>query len=134
MKNIFKNVALVLSVITVSITVACGVGAWTEPALTPPNGTVAAPINTGSISQGKLGNLGVGVANPSHTLDVNGVIAGQSVSGTGDVLMIGNDTKIVDINAANTMGLYGLQDTTVGSIKLGSGGGTISGFCRKNRH
>ena len=127
MNNLFKNISLVLSVLAISAIAAYAVLAWTEPGSSAPNGNVDVPINTGSTSQGKLGNLGIGIASPSHTLDVNGVIAGQSVAAAGDVLLVGDDTKLVDINAANTMGLYGLQNTTVGSIKLGSGGGTISG-------
>ena len=32
------------------------------------------------------------------------------------------------MNIANTVGINGVEDTTVGSIKLGTGGGTISGY------
>jgi len=39
----------------------------------------------------------------------------------------GDDAEFWDINVANTVGIYGQQDATVASIKLGSGGGTISG-------
>jgi hypothetical protein len=39
----------------------------------------------------------------------------------------GDDAELWDINVTNTVGLYGQQDQTVGSLKLGSGGGTISG-------
>ena len=39
----------------------------------------------------------------------------------------GDDAELWDINVANTVGVYGQQDQTVASIKLGSGGGTISG-------
>jgi hypothetical protein len=73
------------------------------------------------------GNVGIGVINPDQKLSVNGAIAAQVGSGAGDVLYMGNDSKLVDINVANTVGLYGLADTTVGSLKLGSNGGSISG-------
>jgi len=79
------------------------------------------------------GNVGIGTANPGEKLDivgnvaVNGVIRGQFASGSGDVLNIGNDSKLTDINVANTTGLYGVQDTTQGHIKLGSSGPTLSG-------
>lgn len=52
--------------------------AWTGPTQSPPNGNVAAPINTGSSAQAKsgdlavLGNLGVGTPNPIFKLDVSG--------------------------------------------------------------
>jgi hypothetical protein len=39
----------------------------------------------------------------------------------------GDDAELWDINVVNTVGVYGQQDQGVASIKLGSGGGTISG-------
>ena len=39
----------------------------------------------------------------------------------------GDDAALYDINISNHMGIYGVQDSTVGTIKLGSGGGTLSG-------
>ena len=39
----------------------------------------------------------------------------------------GDDAALYDINVSNHMGIYGVQDSTVATIKLGSGGGTISG-------
>lgn len=39
----------------------------------------------------------------------------------------GDDAEFWDINTVNTVGIYGQQDQGVASIKLGSGGGTISG-------
>nr|NQU94034.1 hypothetical protein [Bacteroidota bacterium] len=40
----------------------------------------------------------------------------------------GDDAELWDVNVANTLGVYGVQDSTIASIKLGSGGGTISGY------
>ena len=39
----------------------------------------------------------------------------------------GDDAALWDVNIANTLGVYGVQNSTIGSIKLGSGGGTING-------
>ncbi len=39
----------------------------------------------------------------------------------------GDDAALYDINVSNHMGIYGVQDSTICSIKLGSGGGIISG-------
>lgn len=73
------------------------------------------------------GNVGIGTVSPAYALDVNGIIRG-GVGGSGDVLLIGNDSKLTDINVPNTAGLYGNQNATVASLKLGSSGGTISGY------
>jgi hypothetical protein len=78
------------------------------------------------------GNVGIGTTTPVQKLDiygnlrVDGVIYGQPF-GTGDVLHIGNDCKIVDIGVQNVYGLYGLFSDLVGGIKLGSAGPTIYG-------
>jgi hypothetical protein len=65
----------------------------------------------------------------------NAVITGSLTATTGLISPVnggaylrgGDDAELWDINVANTVGLYGQQDQTVGSLKLGSGGGTISG-------
>jgi hypothetical protein len=78
MKNIAKNIALVASVLTVSVVIGCAVLAWTEPTTTPPNGNIAAPLNTGATAQTKAGDLnisgkvGIGTTTPQKTLDVIG--------------------------------------------------------------
>jgi hypothetical protein len=72
MKNTSKNIALVLSALAVSLITGCAVLAWTEPGSSAPAGNVAAPINTGSGAQGKVGNLGIGTTSPAAKLDVAG--------------------------------------------------------------
>ena len=86
------------------------------------------------------GKVGIGTATPAYQLDVNGGIraSGLDVSGTiraldvyaagGQNLVIGDDTYLTDIDVANTVGLYGLQDSTRAGIKLGSGGPTLHGY------
>jgi hypothetical protein len=39
----------------------------------------------------------------------------------------GDDSALYDINVANTLGVYGVQNSAVGAIKLGSGGPTLYG-------
>ena len=65
----------------------------------------------------------------------NAVITGSLTATTGLISPVnggaylrgGDDAELWDINVTNTVGIYGQQDQTVASIKLGSGGGTISG-------
>ena len=70
------------------------------------------------------GNVGIGTGSPAGKLDIadNGAGAGTQF------LRIGDDAFLADIDAANTLGIYGLQNNAVSAIKLGSGGGTIAGY------
>jgi hypothetical protein len=77
--------------------------------------------------------LGINTNTPSYDLDVNGdfratgVIYAKTTLNSGLYLQGGNDAAFYDINTANTTAIQGIQDSTVGSLKLGSGGGIISG-------
>jgi hypothetical protein len=53
------------------------------------------------------------------------------VSKDGLAVTIGNDVALHDINVANTLGVYGVQNSTVGNVKLGSGGPLLSGAAGK---
>jgi hypothetical protein len=59
------------------------------------------------------------------SLTTTGVIYAQPNGGM--YFQGGDDAALYDINVVNTLGVYGVQDSTIGSIKLGSGGGIISG-------
>jgi hypothetical protein len=67
----------------------------------------------------------VGNAVITGSLTTTGIIYAQPNGGM--YFQGGDDAALYDINVANTMGIYGMQDSTIGSIKLGSGGGIISG-------
>lgn len=69
------------------------------------------PYNGNAVITGSLTTTGIIYAQPNGGMYFQG----------------GDDAALYDINVANTMGVYGVQDSTIGSIKLGSGGGTISG-------
>jgi hypothetical protein len=87
-------------------------------------------LTTGSLFDNGT-NVGVGNQSPLYKLDVTGDIrATGAVYANANGQMYfrgGDDAELWDINVANTLGVYGQQDQTVASIKLGSGGGTISG-------
>ena len=69
------------------------------------------------------GNVGIGTTEPGAKLSIadSGTAAGAMF------LQIGDDSFLTDVDAQNTLGLYGSQDSTTASIRLGSNGGTISG-------
>ena len=87
-------------------------------------------LTTGSLYDNGT-NTGVGNQSPLYKLDVSGDIrsTGAVYANANGTMYFrgGDDAELWDINVANTVGVYGQQDSTVGSIKLGSGGGTISG-------
>ena len=75
----------------------------------------------------------VGAGNVRSSIDLdngNAYFQGLVHAGgsQGDAFRIGDDAKLSDINIANTIGLYGVKNSAVGSLKLGSAGGTISGY------
>ena len=76
--------------------------------------------------------LAVGNSSPSYKVDVTGDIraTGAIYANANGAMYFqgGDDVALYDINVANTLGVYGQQDSTLGSIKLGSGGGVISGY------
>ena len=93
---------------------------------------VASTSGTNKFIITNAGSVGVGNASPSYTLDVTGNIRATGTmyaNNNGAAYFCGGDDACLnDINVSNTVGVYGVQDSTVGSIKLGSGGQTISGY------
>mgnify|MGYP001551627220 CR=1 FL=1 len=83
---------------------------------------------TGSDIYYNTGDVGIGDSTPSYDLDVAGTIRAQDYGAAGSQnLIIGDDAYLTDIDTANTIGLYGISDSTKGVLKLGSGGPTLSG-------
>jgi hypothetical protein len=56
-----------------------------------------------------------------------GTVTAQSAGAGGAAIYVGNDAALWDINAANTLGIYGQSNSAVGGIKLGSSGPLMSG-------
>jgi hypothetical protein len=66
------------------------------------------------------------------TIAATGAITGRSVGSSGTAFVIGNDATLEDIDAANTVGLYGIANgvegsPTKGNLKLGTDGPTLRG-------
>ncbi|OHA83985.1 MAG: hypothetical protein A2937_00515 [Candidatus Yonathbacteria bacterium RIFCSPLOWO2_01_FULL_47_33b] len=56
MNHIFQSTKVILLALALSIGISY-VSAWTAPAVTPPNGNVAAPLNVSNTAQTKAGNI-----------------------------------------------------------------------------
>ncbi|NPD48223.1 hypothetical protein HNS40_21895, partial [Lentimicrobium sp. S6] len=68
------------------------------------------------------GSVGIGTTSPSASLDLADIHpAGYPL------LNVGNDSYLTDVENANTLGVYGIQDNTIGAIKLGSNGPKLYG-------
>lgn len=85
-----------------------------------------------NILPGWTWSVWIGTSSPRTKLDVNWVIRStsyiQSDSNWGKYFQWWDDAAFYDLNLANTVGIYWIQDGTIASLKLGSSGGTISGY------
>lgn len=74
------------------------------------------------------GQFGIGTMNPTNLLTVNGTVEILDfTSAGGKNLIIGNDAYLTDIDNANMVGIYGIQNSDRAGIRLGSDGGYIFG-------
>ncbi len=81
------------------------------------------------------GNVGIGTTAPTFKLDVvpnattgTGIRVSDNSSNPGvQLISVGDDAYLTDIDVANTLGVYSQSSSTVGGIRLGSGGGTLYG-------
>lgn len=68
------------------------------------------------------GRVGIRTTTPDAQLDLeDGSAAGSKF------LLIGDDAYLTDLDQANTLGIYGNQDSREGKIQFGSGGAKIKG-------
>jgi hypothetical protein len=77
------------------------------------------------------GRIGIGNTAPAYTLDVSGNVHATTTvfvdASNAAYIRGGDDHEFWDINITNTAGLYGVQNSAVGGLKLGSGGPTLFG-------
>lgn len=71
-----------------------------------------------------LTSTGTGGINGESALLFDGAVLSVTTNGA-KYFQGGDDAALYDVNVANTIGIYGVQDSTVGAIKLGSGGKTV---------
>jgi hypothetical protein len=81
----------------------------------------------------KNGYVGIGTATPVSVLDVSGDIRSTNkiwadVSGaSGSYFRGGNDAELWDVGIANTLAIYGVENSAVATLRLGSSSADISG-------
>jgi hypothetical protein len=145
-----KTIALLVSVLAISVLISYVVLAWTEPTVLPPGGNVPAPVNVGSSAQGKLGSLGVGISTPVSrfhikdgqtwgsdlSIDATGVAGGRrwmlistggtAAEGQGKFLIRDNNAGIVRLTI-DTAGRVGIGTFTPGYMLDVAGGVNVSG-------
>jgi len=74
------------------------------------------------------GKVGIGTTNPGYKLDVSGTIRARDIFGAGGRnIIVGDDTYLTDIDQANMLGIYGMQNSDRAGIRLGSDGSYIFG-------
>ncbi|MDP2911219.1 MAG: hypothetical protein Q8N76_02670 [Candidatus Omnitrophota bacterium] len=74
------------------------------------------------------GNVGIGTTSGGAKFDVAGTIRAKDVfAAGGQNILVGDDTFLTDLDLANTLGIYGIQNGTICNIKLGSTGPTLYG-------
>ena len=96
------------------------VGTATANLAVDSNGNIITVSTTGGSVFPYTGNAVI-----TGSLTTTGIIYAQPNGGM--YFQGGDDAALYDINVVNTMGVYGVQDSTVGAIKLGSAGPTLYG-------
>lgn len=86
---------------------------------------------TNLITLTQSSRVGINTTNPAEALDVQGnlVVSGvvYSPASNSKAFQVGDDVGLWDVNVGNTLGVYGVQNTAEGGIKLGSTGPTLFG-------
>lgn len=91
--------------------------------------------NTEKVRVMSGGNVGIGTSAPTYKLDITpatstgtGIRILDNSSNPGvQLIAIGDDSYLTDLDVANMLGVYGQQASTEGGIQLGSAGGYVYG-------
>ena len=92
----FRGIAFVVAAASLSLALCFAILAWSEPGATPPNGNVAAPINTGGTAQTKSGDLKIGNGlTITSTSTASFALKANALGHTGDALIVGQDGNVI---------------------------------------
>ena len=115
-QKIIKQISYWLGVIAIGLILGVSlqfVRAWTEPIAAPPGGNVGAPLNTGNLSQLKIGGLILNVGGAP-----NGLLVHKGKVGIGTVM----PKAKLDVNGAVKLGSQDICDSNAeGAIRYNSG-------------
>ncbi|MBU3924971.1 hypothetical protein KJ854_03470, partial [Patescibacteria group bacterium] len=102
--KVIKNLAFIFGVIALSLSLSYAVLAvWQEPALIPPDGNVAAPLNIGAIGQTKIGGLILNTGGAATGLIVQSGNVGIGTAGPSEKLHLQNGTFVIDNPASPSL-------------------------------
>ncbi|MBU4299333.1 hypothetical protein KJ636_04785 [Patescibacteria group bacterium] len=114
--KIIKNLAFIFGVIALSLSLSYAVLAvWQEPALIPPDGNVAAPLNIGAIGQTKIGGLILNTGGAATGLIVQSGNVGIGTATPASKLHLQNGTFVIDNPSLPTLtGTYNTSGNALG--------------------
>ncbi len=110
-ESFLKTMALVIAGVLIGVTANINAEDWANPTATPPNGNVAAPINTSANIQGKMGGLSLGKDFPSDgfKLDVDGSAIIESLGVFNLVVATGSPAAGKVLASVDDVGTVGWQ-------------------------
>jgi hypothetical protein len=81
------------------------------------------------VLQATYGNVGIGTTAPDSKLHVNGTIRAGDVYGSGGKnLIVGDDAYLSDLDQANALGIFGIQNAGEATVMFGTGGAKVKGY------
>jgi hypothetical protein len=121
-----KTISLIFGISVLLFCCAFLVFAWTEPSVSPPGGNVPAPINTGSSSQTKTGDLVIPNLYLNATGNEGNIYRINQLIGYNDIFIKGNSLETAPVYIAGsqvsfyTGGAERIRITSGGNVGIGT--------------
>ncbi|MFH0859267.1 MAG: hypothetical protein ABH876_01690, partial [Patescibacteria group bacterium] len=117
--NLTQISSLLLGVCIMSLMIGYAVLAWTEPSLAPPGGNVPAPINIGSTSQTKSGNLTLQNLYLNAVGSEGNIYNTNIIQGYNDLIIYSNSSKNLPIYLEGSKVIIN-NDSGTGNVGIGT--------------